>query len=81
MLVGKRITEAYVDELLDPFWKKSTWQKSFALWPRWSDSSDKMIWLTYAYKGTATWRADYAFIDEYKWLTKDEYIMWQLTKD
>ena len=50
------------------FYDRAVWKKSFALWPRRCNISNRLIWLTYGYKGTVIWREPGGnYVDEYKW--------------
>lgn len=62
------------------FYKKCVgWQLKFALLPHTCNLTGKRVWLEYAYRGTAFYRAgDIHFIQENKWHDKNEHIIWKL---
>jgi hypothetical protein len=59
----------------DQFWNRSSWQYKFAILPRRCEISKKIIWLNHAYKGTRMITGPGEPIFEYKWLTKEEYLL------
>jgi len=58
----------------DAFYERADWSKKFVLWPRRCDKTRKLIWLTTAYIGHASWSGPGDAAHEYRWLTKDTYI-------
>ena len=69
------------DVVLWHFYKKASWELKFAFLPKRCAITNKLIWLKYAYCGTALWRSgDYDFIREVNWHGKDEHIIWELKK-
>jgi hypothetical protein len=51
------------------------WKCKFIIWPRQCEISKKTIWLEFAYKGTRTITGPGEPVFEYKWLTKEEYLL------
>jgi hypothetical protein len=68
----------WMDEEYDPFYNRATWQLKFILWPKRCDISNKLLWLTHAYQGTATWFGPGTPVHEYKWHSTQEHIIWKL---
>lgn len=64
--------------LYDPFWDRSTWQYKFALWPHKCSISGKHIWLEGAYKGTRIITGPGTPVIEYRWLSKESFIIARL---
>jgi hypothetical protein len=59
----------------DYLWSRSVWEYKFILWPRQCEVSKKHIWLEYAYKGTRTITGPGEPVFEYRWLTKEEFVV------
>jgi hypothetical protein len=59
----------------DLVWSRSTWEYKFALWPKYCEISNRRIWFKYAYKGTRIITGPGTPVFEYKWLTKEEYLL------
>jgi len=55
-----------------------TWQLSFCFLPHKCMETNKRLWLEYAYRGYKTKRYDFQFIDTYKWMSKEEFIVLRL---
>lgn len=70
----------YMDDvqMYDPFWDRATWEYTLAIWPRRCDISNKRIWFKKAYKGTRMYTGPGEPVFEYKWLTKESFIIRQL---
>ena len=63
------------------FYINANWELKFAFLPKRCVLTKKLIWLKYAYRGTAIWRSgDYDFVQEINWHDKDEHIMWELKR-
>jgi hypothetical protein len=62
----------------DMFWSRSTWEYKFVLWPKYCEISNRRIWLEYAYKGTRMIAGPGEPVFEYKWLTKEEFLLARL---
>jgi hypothetical protein len=62
----------------DAFYWKAKWKCRFVLSPKRCEISKKIIWLEYAYKGTAIWSGPDGNIVEYHWVTKEEFIVGRL---
>lgn len=60
------------------FYSKATWTLSFAFLPKKCNITKKVIWLKYAYKGTALIRRADDLVPEVKWHTKAEHLIWLL---
>jgi len=56
------------------FYKRAVWTLTFAILPHRCARSKKIIWLTHAYKGTATYTGPGNPVIEVQWLTKFQYI-------
>jgi hypothetical protein len=65
-------------ESYDPFWDRAFWKYIFVLWPRRSEITNKIIWFKKAYKGTRMIAGPGEPVFEYKWLTKEEFIILSL---
>jgi hypothetical protein len=64
--------------IYDPFWNRSTWQYKFAIFPKRCNISKKTIWLDYAYRGTRMITGPGEPVFEYRWLTKEEFVVARL---
>jgi len=64
--------------LYDPFWDRASWQYKFAIFPKRCNISKKTIWFKYAYKGTRMITGPGEPIFEYRWLTKEEFVVARL---
>jgi hypothetical protein len=64
--------------LYDPFWDRATWQYKFAIFPKRCNISKKTIWFKYAYKGTRMITGPGEPVFEYRWLTKEEFVVARL---
>jgi hypothetical protein len=62
------------------FYKKCLgWELKFVFLPKTCSRTGKRIWLEYAYRGMAIYRAgDFESITEYQWHDKFEHIIWKL---
>jgi hypothetical protein len=56
------------------------WELKFAWLPHRCELSGRLIWLELAYRGTAVHHFDITFIQEYRWHTTIEHIVWELKK-
>jgi hypothetical protein len=56
------------------FYYRAGWQLKFAWLPHRCINSDHIIWLKFAYIGTAIWTGPGEDIVECNWLTKEEYL-------
>jgi hypothetical protein len=59
----------------DPFWDRAYWEYKFVLWPKHCEISNRRLWLEYAYKGTRMITGPGEPVFEYRWLTKEEYLL------
>ena len=75
---GRSITGMWIDEVYDPFYYRAGWELTFILWPRRCVLSNKLMWLKYAYKGTAMWTGPGDPVYEYRWHDKTEHLIWKL---
>jgi hypothetical protein len=67
---------SYVGKVDDNYiWSRSTWEYKFVLWPRYCEISKKTIWFKNAYKGTRMITGPGEPVFEYRWLTKEEYLL------
>ena len=67
---------SYVGKVNDDYmWSRSTWEYKFVLWPKYCAISKKHIWLECAYKGTRVITGPGEPVVEYKWVTKEEYLL------
>jgi hypothetical protein len=60
------------------FYYKAGWEYKFSLWPRRCLISNKVIWLKYAYKGTAMWTGPGTPAYQYQWHDATEHLIWKL---
>lgn len=57
------------------------WQYKFAWLPHRCHISNRIIWLTWAYRGTAAYRAgDFDAVYEHRWHDRIEHLIWTLKK-
>jgi hypothetical protein len=61
--------------IYDPFWDRASWQYKFAILPKRCEISKKTIWFKNAYKGTRMITGPGEPVFEYRWLTKEEYLL------
>ena len=67
---------SYVGKVNDEYvFSRSVWKYTFVIWPRHCEISKKYIWLECAYKGTRIITGPGEPVFEYKWLTKEEYLL------
>lgn len=59
----------------DPFWDRATWKYKFAFFPKQCVISKKRIWFECAYKGTRMITGPGEPVFEYRWLTKEEFLI------
>jgi hypothetical protein len=59
----------------DYVFSRSVWKYKFIIRPRQCEISKKTIWLEFAYKGTRTITGPGTPVFEYKWLTKEQYLL------
>jgi hypothetical protein len=59
----------------DRFWECASWQYKFVVLPKRCEISKKIIWFECAYKGTRMITGPGEPVFEYKWLTKEEYLL------
>ena len=64
--------------IYDPFWNRAIWQYKFAIFPEQCNISKKTIWFKYAYKGTRIITGPGEPVFEYRWLTKEEFVVSRL---
>jgi len=60
------------------FYKKATWYYKFAWLPHKCQLSGKRIWLKTAYRGMAVYTGPGDPVYEYKWLTKEDFMLARL---
>ena len=68
----------YVDHGDDIFYRRAVWYKKFVWFPRRCVLSDELIWLTFAYKGTAMFTGPGDPIFERKWISKEHFLFARL---
>ena len=69
------------DVVLCHFYLKAQWELKFAFLPKRCAITKRLIWLEYAYCGTALWRSgDWDFVREVYWHSKDEHLIWELKR-
>lgn len=63
----------------DWFYRKCIgWRLSFAGWPRRCDITNRIIWLEFAYRGTAVLTGPGDNIVEHRWHDKMEHLIWKI---
>jgi len=62
-------------ENYDPFWERSTWEYKFAIWPHRCEISKRILWFECAYKGTRVITGPGEPVFEFRWLSKNEYLL------
>lgn len=60
------------------FYKRASWAKSFAVWPRTCDQSSKHIWMEWCYKGTQMITGPGEPVYLHRWVNSKEYVFAQL---
>jgi hypothetical protein len=60
------------------FYKRAVWRYKFAWFPCKCDISKKRLWMKMSYKGMATYTGPGDPVYEYKWLSKEEFLILQL---
>jgi len=54
------------------------WKLTLSLLPRRCYYSNKFIWLTWAYRGTAMWTGPGEPVFEHRWVDRKEYLLLQI---
>lgn len=67
-----------MDENFDPFYNRADWTMKFCWLPRRCVLSNKLMWLKYAYKGTAMWTGPGEPVYEHRWHDKQEHLIWKI---
>ena len=62
------------------FYQRSQWELRFCWWPQRCDRSLQRIWLKPAYRGTWLITGPGDPIAMTRWLTKEEFVIYSLTK-
>ena len=68
------VNSGYV-ESYDPFYSRAFWKLKFAWLPKRCDASNKLIWFETAYLGTMMITGPGTPVFEYRWLTKQDFIV------
>lgn len=69
----------YLD-FIDPYLKLADWKLHFCIIPRSCVITNKILWLTYAYKGRRTVSDNENFTIEFYYMGVNEYLIWMLKK-
>ena len=75
---GRSITGVLFDEEYDPFYNRAEWSMRFCWLPHRCALSNKLMWLKYAYKGTAMWTGPGEPVYEHRWHDKQEHLIWKI---
>lgn len=67
-----------MDEQFDIFNSRATFKLVYLLWPRRCYISNKRLWLTHAYKGTAVWTGPGEPVEEHRYYDEVEYLIEKL---
>jgi hypothetical protein len=59
----------------DTFRDRAVWRMKFAWWPVRCYVSNRRIWFTNAYKGSAMWFGPGEPVVVYRWVKQDEYLV------
>jgi len=70
MSVWRRIDQA--------FWNRARWDLKFAWCPQRCEFSGQWIWFKLAYRGTAVYTGPGTPVYEYRWATREEYLIARL---
>lgn len=62
----------------DTFLDRARWKLTFAFFPHKCYISNKLIWLTHAYCGTARWTGPGDDVLEHRWHTVEEHLIFKL---
>jgi hypothetical protein len=66
-------------ELYDQlFYDRAVWYTRFSWRPRRCALTGKLLWLTWAYQGTAMWTGPSALVYECKWVERGEFLFRRL---
>jgi len=65
----------FADEM---FYRRAVWYKQFAWLPRRCALSRELIWLKFAYQGTAMFYDSRDTVIEYKWIVKEHFLFARL---
>lgn len=60
------------------FWNRARWDLKFAWLPHRCEFSRRLIWLKQAYCGTAVFTGPGMPVYEYRWATREEYLIARL---
>ena len=58
--------------------KTRTWSYKFCWLPQKCMETNKLLWLTGAYRGYKTRRYDMDMVDSYKWMCREEFLILRL---
>lgn len=70
--------KVWMDEQIDIFDQRANFKLVYLLWPRRCHITDKMLWLTHAYKGTAVWTGPGEPVEEYRYYDEVEFLIRKL---
>ncbi len=66
--------------ITESFYQRATWKLKFAWFPVKCDLYEKVLWLCWAYEGTACWTGPGDPVYEYRWHDKIEHLVWTLKR-
>lgn len=69
-----------LDNLIDDSFKRLCigWQLKFCAWPRRCHYTGKILWLKYAYEGTAMLTGPGEALFYHRWVEKNEFLLQQI---
>lgn len=77
-LYNMPIPGMWVDEQFDIFNQRAKFKLVYLLWPRRCYISNKRLWLTHAYKGTAVWTGPGTPVEEHRYYDEVEFLIEKL---
>lgn len=77
-MMGTNYIPSYFEMIEYALSKTSNWELKFALVPHRCCKSQRLMWLTYAYKGTRIITGPGTPVIETFWMNKEDFIIWRL---
>lgn len=76
----KAMAQADDVQTYDAFYDRASWKLKFIWWPTRCELSNRLLWLTFAYQGTAIWSGPGEDAVEHRYHSSVEHILWELSK-
>lgn len=79
--MGQRLGQVMpITGMDDPssFYRQAGWERKFVFWPKRCLLNNSVIWLEYAYLGTAMWTGPGTPVFEHQWHSASQHLIWKL---